>query len=112
MCVCHVLKHRNYSNTVRDRRSESISRYWETIGWLSIDTTVDPLTQLQPPTTMTDMMTLACSTCRITMEQGGGDAASWSILFLLVIIVDLIARRGARGQHVDGAGWQRPLHRV
>ena len=40
---------------------------------------------------MTDMMTLACSTCRITMEQGGGDAASWSILFLLVIIVGVLS---------------------
>lgn len=30
---------------------------------------------------------LACSTCRVTMVEGGGDAASWSIFFLLIVIL-------------------------
>lgn len=32
----------------------------------------------------------ACSTCRITMIEGGGDAASWSIFFLLVVILAML----------------------
>lgn len=30
---------------------------------------------------------LACSTCQITMREAGGEAASWSIFTLLVIIL-------------------------
>jgi hypothetical protein len=30
---------------------------------------------------------LACSTCRVSMVEGGGDAAGWSIFFLLVVIL-------------------------
>ena len=33
---------------------------------------------------------LACSTCRATMVEGGGDAAGWSIFFLLVVIVSML----------------------
>jgi hypothetical protein len=33
---------------------------------------------------------LACSTCRVTMIDGGGDAAGWSIFFLLVVIVAML----------------------
>ena len=32
---------------------------------------------------------LACSTCRTNME-GGGEAASWSIFFLLVVILAML----------------------
>ena len=34
---------------------------------------------------------LACSTCRVTMVEGGGDAAGWSIFFLLVVIVTMLS---------------------
>ena len=34
---------------------------------------------------------LACSTCRVTMIEGGGDAASWSIFFLLIVILMMLA---------------------
>ncbi len=37
---------------------------------------------------------LACSTCRVTMVAGGGDAAGWSIFFLLVVIVGMMAGIG------------------
>lgn len=33
---------------------------------------------------------LACSTCRVSMVEGGGDAAGWSIFFLLVVIVGML----------------------
>lgn len=33
---------------------------------------------------------LACSTCRVTMIEGGSDAAGWSIFFLLVVIVSML----------------------
>lgn len=33
---------------------------------------------------------LACSTCRVTMIEGGGDAAGWSIFALLMIILPVI----------------------
>ena len=57
----------------------------------------------------TSFLTLACSTCRATMVVGGGDAAGWSIFFLLFVILTMlggigffmvrIARRQA--QHFD-----------
>jgi len=34
---------------------------------------------------------IGCSTCRINMIEGGGDAAGWSIFFLLVVILALLA---------------------
>lgn len=34
---------------------------------------------------------LACSTCRVSMIEGGGDAAGWSIFFLLVVIVAMLS---------------------
>jgi hypothetical protein len=34
---------------------------------------------------------LSCSTCRVTMIEGGSDAAGWSIFFLLVVIVTLLS---------------------
>jgi hypothetical protein len=36
------------------------------------------------------LLPLACSTCRATMVEGGGDAAGWSIFFLLVVIVSML----------------------
>lgn len=33
---------------------------------------------------------LACSTCRVSMVEGGGDAAGWSIFFLLVVILAML----------------------
>jgi hypothetical protein len=33
---------------------------------------------------------IGCSTCRINMIEGGGDAAGWSIFFLLVVILALL----------------------
>jgi hypothetical protein len=33
---------------------------------------------------------LACSTCRVSMIEGGGDAAGWSIFFLLILIVAML----------------------
>jgi hypothetical protein len=37
---------------------------------------------------------LACSTCRVTMVEAGGDAAGWSIFFLLVVILAVLAGLG------------------
>ncbi len=33
---------------------------------------------------------LACSTCRTSMVVGGGDAAGWSIFFLLFVILAML----------------------
>ncbi|MDP3849397.1 MAG: hypothetical protein Q8Q59_02755 [Luteolibacter sp.] len=37
---------------------------------------------------------LACSTCRVSMIEGGGDAAGWSIFFLLVVILFMLGGIG------------------
>lgn len=37
---------------------------------------------------------LSCSTCRVSMIEGGGDAAGWSIFFLLVVILGMLAGIG------------------
>jgi ATP/ADP translocase len=37
---------------------------------------------------------IACSTCRVTMIDGGGDAAGWSIFALLFIIVAMLGGIG------------------
>ena len=37
---------------------------------------------------------LACSTCRVSMIKGGGDAAGWSIFFLLVVILAMLGGIG------------------
>jgi cbb3-type cytochrome oxidase subunit 3 len=39
---------------------------------------------------MSTMILLACSTCRVTMLEAGGDAAGWSIFFLLVVILAML----------------------
>ncbi len=37
---------------------------------------------------------LACSTCRATMVEGGGDAAGWSIFFLLGVVLSMLGGVG------------------
>lgn len=39
---------------------------------------------------MNPILNLACSTCRVSMVEGGGDAAGWSIFALLVIILAML----------------------
>jgi hypothetical protein len=41
-------------------------------------------------TSITTFGILACSTCRVTMIEGGGDAAGWSIFALLMIILPVM----------------------
>jgi len=36
----------------------------------------------------------ACSTCRVTMVEAGGDAAGWSIFFLLGVILAILGGIG------------------
>lgn len=43
---------------------------------------------------MTAFANLACSTCRVTMVEGGGDAAGWSIFFMLVVILVMLGGIG------------------
>lgn len=43
---------------------------------------------------------LSCSTCRDTMIAGGGEAASWSIFFLLVVILAMLAGVGVFMVHL------------
>ncbi len=43
---------------------------------------------------MTAFNLLACSTCRVSMIEGGGDAAGWSIFFLLGVIVAMLSTIG------------------
>ena len=42
----------------------------------------------------TSIAFLACSTCRVTMVAGGGDAAGWSIFFLLGVILSILGGIG------------------
>ena len=43
---------------------------------------------------ITQTLTLACSTCRASMVVGGGDAAGWSIFFLLFVILGMLGGIG------------------
>ena len=43
---------------------------------------------------MIHLSMLACSTCRVSMIEGGGDAAGWSIFFLLVVILAMLGGIG------------------
>jgi len=48
---------------------------------------------------------LACSTCRVSMIEGGGDAAGYSIFALLVVILSVLGGVGfymIRLIHRDG----------
>ena len=37
---------------------------------------------------------LACTTCANAFKEGGGDAAGWSILFMLAMIVPVLGATG------------------
>jgi hypothetical protein len=39
---------------------------------------------------MNTLTLIACATCRITMIEGGGDEAGWSIFALLVVILAMM----------------------
>lgn len=39
---------------------------------------------------MNTLSLIACATCRITMIEGGGDEAGWSIFALLVVILAMM----------------------
>ncbi|MBT44309.1 MAG: hypothetical protein CL922_02515 [Deltaproteobacteria bacterium] len=41
-----------------------------------------------------DTLHLACSTCAKSFQEGGGDAAGWSIIFLLATIVPVLGATG------------------
>ena len=41
-----------------------------------------------------DSFHLACSTCAKSFQEGGGDAAGWSIVFLLATIVPVLGATG------------------
>ena len=41
-----------------------------------------------------DSLNLACSTCAKSFQEGGGDAAGWSIVFLLATIVPVLGATG------------------
>jgi len=56
---------------------------------------------------MSAFLPLACATCRVN-TAGGGDAAGWSIMFLLVVILLILGcimgcmfRIIRRGSHLD-----------
>jgi ATP/ADP translocase len=40
---------------------------------------------------MNTLNIIACSTCRVSMVEGGGDAAGWSIFALLIVIVSMLS---------------------
>lgn len=41
-----------------------------------------------------NLFNLACSTCRVSMIEGGGDAAGYSIFALLVVILSVLGGIG------------------
>jgi hypothetical protein len=41
-----------------------------------------------------NLLNLACSTCRVSMIEGGGDAAGYSIFALLVVILSVLGGIG------------------
>lgn len=43
---------------------------------------------------MSDSLLLACSTCAFNFREAGGEAAGWSILFLLGLILPLLGLIG------------------
>ena len=43
---------------------------------------------------MNSLNLLACSTCRVSMIEGGGDAAGYSIFALLVVVLFVLAGVG------------------
>lgn len=43
---------------------------------------------------LVSLVFLACGTCRATMIDGGGDAAGWSIFFLLGVVLSMLGGIG------------------
>jgi hypothetical protein len=43
---------------------------------------------------MNSIFYFACSTCRTSMIEGGGDAAGWSIFFLLAVVLGMLGGIG------------------
>lgn len=43
---------------------------------------------------MNSLNIIACNSCRVSMIEGGGDAAGYSIFFLLVVILAVLAGIG------------------
>ena len=41
-----------------------------------------------------DTIQIACTTCAKSFQEGGGDAAGWSILFMLGVIVPVLGATG------------------
>ncbi len=41
-----------------------------------------------------NLLNLACSSCRVSMIEGGGDAAGYSIFALLVVILSVLGGVG------------------
>ena len=41
-----------------------------------------------------DTICLACSTCARSFQEGGGDAAGWSVIFMLAVIVPVLGATG------------------
>ena len=41
-----------------------------------------------------DTLHLACSTCAKSFQEGGGDAAGWSIIFQLATIIPVLGATG------------------
>lgn len=41
-----------------------------------------------------ETLSLACTTCAKSFQEGGGDAAGWSILFMLAVIVPVLGATG------------------
>jgi len=42
----------------------------------------------------TDTLQFACTTCAKSFQEGGGDAAGWSIMFMLITIVPVLGGVG------------------
>jgi heme/copper-type cytochrome/quinol oxidase subunit 2 len=51
---------------------------------------LNPLHFIRMTTTILMSSIIACSTCRVSMIEGGGDAGGWSIFFLLAIILAVL----------------------
>ncbi|HBM78679.1 MAG TPA: hypothetical protein DD438_11255 [Verrucomicrobiales bacterium] len=42
----------------------------------------------------TESIHLACTTCANSFQEGGGDAAGWSIFFLLATVIPVLGATG------------------
>ena len=41
-----------------------------------------------------DSLNIACTTCAKSFQEGGGDAAGWSIFFLLATVIPVLGATG------------------